>query len=65
MLSNDNTKAILFDIHVVIPTNLQLERPGYLALFFRIDMQLPFHVLWRHVCWMYHVGQFGILVKIN
>ena len=52
MLSNDNTKAILFYIHVVIPTNLQLERPGHLALFFRIDMQLPFHVLWRHVCWM-------------
>jgi len=52
MLSNDNTKAILFYIHVVIPTNLQLERLGRLALFFRIDIQLPFHVLWRHVCWM-------------
>ena len=52
MLSNDNTKVILCYIHVVIPTNLQLERPGHLALFFRIDMQLLFHVLWRHVCWM-------------
>ena len=50
MLSNDNTKAILSYIHVVIPTNLQLERLGRLALFFRIDMQLRFHVLWRHVC---------------
>ena len=64
MLSNDNTKAVLSYIHVVIPTNLQLERLGRLALFFRIDMQLPFHILWRHVCWI-DVGQFGILVKIN
>ena len=34
MLSNDNKKAILFYIHVAIPNDPQLERPGYLALFF-------------------------------
>ena len=63
MLSNYNTKAILFYIYVVIPNNLQLERPGHLALFFPHRYAVTFS---RFVapCFL-DVAQFGILVKIN
>ena len=63
MLSNDNTKAILCYIHVVIPTNLQLERPGHLALFFPHRYAVTFSPFVAPC--LLDVGQFGILVKIN
>ena len=63
MLSNDNKKAILFYIHVAIPNDPQLERPGYLALFFLHRYAVTFS---RFVApCLLDLGQFGILVKIN
>ena len=63
MLSDDNKKAILFYIHVAIPNDPQLERPGYLALFFLHRYAVTFS---RFVApCLLDLGQFGILVKIN